>query len=87
MEEACTKKGFYCILYDHKVHLKEDHPYYYQIQGTMGITSATECDFVVWTLKSMTVQTIPFDKDLWEKTMLPQLSNFYNQYMLPYILY
>ena len=87
VKEACAKKEFYCVLNDDKVHLKEDHPYYYQIQGTMGITGANECDFVVWTLQSMNVQTISFDKNLWEKIMLPQLCNFYHQYMLPYILY
>ena len=87
VEEACTKKGFYCALDDDKVRLKLNHLYYYQIQGTMGITGAAECDFVVWTPHSMNIETIPFDKNLWEKTMLPQLHDFYNQYMLPYILY
>ena len=88
VKEACTKKGFYCTLDDDdEVHLKLDHLYYYQIQGTMGITSAVECDFVVWTPHSMNIETIPFDENLWEKTMLPQLREFYNQYMLPYILY
>ena len=37
VNEACTKKGFYCALDDDiKVHLMLNHLYYYQIQGTMG---------------------------------------------------
>ena len=61
-----------------------NHLYYYQIQGTMGITGAGEW---VWTPHSVNIETIPFDKNLREKTMLPQLHDFYNQYMLPCILY
>ena len=60
VKEACTKKGFYCTLDDDKVHLKLDHLYYSQIQGTMGITGAAECDFVAWTPHSMNIETIPF---------------------------
>ena len=87
VKEACTKKGFYCTLDDDNMHLKLDHLYYYQIQGTMGITGAAECDFVEWTPQSINIETIPFDKKLWKTTMLPRLHEFYNQYMIPYILY
>ena len=42
---------------------------------------------VVWTPKSMKVETILNDASLWENSMLPQLQNFYHKYMLPFILY
>jgi len=87
VKEACTKKGFYCTLENNQVHLKQDHVYYYQVQGSMAITGARECDFVVWTPKSMEVETIFYDAALWENTMLPQLQDFYYKYMLPCILY
>ena len=69
------------------LHLKKDHLYYYQIQGTMAIVGAVECDFIVWTSKSIKKETIPFNKVLWESNMLPALSDFYYKYMLPYIVY
>ena len=87
VEEACTKREFYCTLEDGQLCLNQTHAYYYQVQGTMAITGARECDFVVWTPKSMKVQTIFYDAFLWENTMFPQLQNFYHQYMLPFILY
>ena len=80
------RKGFCTLDDDDEVHIKLDHLYYYQIQGTMGITNTVECDFVVWTPHSMNIETISFEKNLWEKTMMPQLHEVYNQYMLPYIL-
>ena len=46
---------------DNLLHLKKMHSYYYQIQGTMGITGAAECDFIVWTTISMKVETISFE--------------------------
>ena len=87
VEEACTKREFYCTLENGQLHLNRSHVYYYQVQGTMAITGARECDFVVWTPKSMKVETILNDASLWENTMLPQLQNFYHKYMLPFILY
>ena len=53
----------------------------------MAITNAHACDFVVWTLKSMKVEIVLFDKTLWEDVMLPKLSHFYHEYVLPCILY
>lgn len=50
-------------------YLSRNHQYYYQIQGTMAITNAHACDFIVWTSKSMKVETILFDKTLWQKNV------------------
>ena len=49
----------------------------------MAITNAHACSFVVWTPKSMKVETILFDRTLWQETMFPKLSDF----ILPCILY
>ena len=87
VEEACTKSNFYCTLDNGEFYLSRNHQYYYQIQGTMAITKAHACDFVVWTPKSMKVETVLFDKTLWQDIMLPKLSHFYHEYILPCILY
>lgn len=87
VEEACTKNEFYCTMEDDLLHLKRTHSYYYQIQGTMGITGAVQCDFIVWTTISMKVETISFDKTLWEDVMLPKLCEFYYNNMLPFVVY
>ena len=87
VEEACTKTDFYCTLNNGLFHLKRNHQYYHQVQGTMAITNAHACDFVVWTPKSMKVETILFDRTLWQETMFPKLSDFYHEYVLPCILY
>ena len=38
-----------CTLEDGQLCLNQSHAYYYQVQCTMAITGARECDFVVWT--------------------------------------
>ena len=50
VEEACTKTSFYLPYnnYNDILHLKRNHIYYYQVQGTMAITNATKCDYIVW---------------------------------------
>ena len=46
--------------------LKQNHQYYYQIWGTLAITKAHACDFIVWAHKSMKLETVLFDKILWQ---------------------
>ena len=88
VREACkVLDDFYCFIDDNGyINLDVNHIYYYQIQGTMGITKTLFCDFIVWTPKSMECITINFDQHLWE-TLLSKLQNFYIDYMLPIILY
>ena len=42
----------------------------------MAITELTTTDFVVYTQKSMYIQTISFDGEIWEKQYLPELTFF-----------
>ena len=67
--------------------LDRNHVYFYQVQGSMGLSEAKFCDFVVWTPRSFEVIAINFEISIWESEMLPKLSSFYNRYMLPAILY
>ena len=41
------------------------------------------CDFVVFTNEDLHVQRIYFDNVLWENVMVPELTTFYFQYVLP----
>ena len=52
----------------------------------MDITGAAECDFIVWTI-SMKVETISFDKVLWEDVILLKLCEFYYNHMFPFVVY
>ena len=52
----------------------------------MAILRVKYCDFVVWTLKDMSIERIIFDEQLWNAVMLPRLEKFYFSYLLPEIL-
>ena len=86
--EACEQLDkFYLSKRDGKFVLDCNHAYFYQIQGSMGLSGAKFCDFVVWTPQSFEVITVNFEISIWESEMLPKLSSFYTTYMLPAILY
>ena len=60
--EAAAESTFYCSIgSDGNLVLKKIHSYYSQIQGQMAIGQRTWCDFVVYTLKGLSIQRIPFD--------------------------
>lgn len=81
--EACSSlKGFFCKLEDGKVALKRNHNYYYQVQGTMGITGIDWCDFTVWTPKGLSTERIASDKQFWE-SMTQKLEIFFDTALLP----
>ena len=49
----------------------------------MAIGERPWCDFVVFTLKGISVQRIPFDKDFWNDRLLPKLLSFYDDCIAP----
>ncbi len=81
--EACNKSGFYCKASDGKLILKESHIYYAQVQGQMALGERPWCDFVVYTMKGISVQRIPFDPAYWRNKLLPKLNSFYNNCVAP----
>ncbi|XP_070202256.1 uncharacterized protein [Littorina saxatilis] len=81
-EEACSDSDFCCQLIDGQVRLKENHNYFFQVQGQMGVSGKLWCDFVIWTLKGMSVERIPFQPDVWV-TMKSQLKSFYVNAVVP----
>ena len=82
IDEACKDKNFFLENLNGKIQLKKKHNYNYQIQGCMATLNVSWCDFVVYTNTDLHVERIYFDKDLWHE-IVPQLSSFYSDYMLP----
>lgn len=79
--EACSDQTFFCGEIDGKPKLKENHDYYYQVQGQMGVTKAMWCDFVVYTNAGMSIQRIPFNGQFWG-TLKEKLKEYYFQLYL-----
>ena len=68
--EACGVNGFYCRLNSvRQLELKENH--YAQVQGQMAIGERPWCDFVVFTLKGISIQRIPYNQSYWTSKLLP----------------
>ena len=80
-EEACADPNFYCHLVNGKPELKKDHPYYYQVQGQLGLTGLKWCDFVVFLQKGLIIQRIKFDELFW-MSMIEKLTKFYQQHVM-----
>ncbi|XP_046550827.1 uncharacterized protein LOC124260546 [Haliotis rubra] len=82
-QEAASQTDFFCKLDENmNLKLKENHPYYFQVQGQMAIAQREWCDFVVWTLKGISIQRIAFDKLKWEE-MFQKLKRFYVTAIVP----
>ena len=62
-----TTKGF---------QLKEEEPWYYQIQGQMAITGIHHTDLVIYTNKGILVVPVEFNQLFWLR-MLEKLHLFY----------
>ena len=52
----------------------------------MGVGDRPWCDFVVYTAKGISVERIHFDKNFWEKQLLPKLTEFYDKCLAPEIV-
>ena len=63
--DACSDSSFFLEEVNGQPKLKRTHKYYVQVQGLMGVTGATWCDFVVYTSKGMSIERIPFDVQFW----------------------
>ena len=66
--------------------MNRTHRFFYQVQGQLNITQRNYCLFTVWTPKSLKIVTVYRDNDFWENKMLPLLTRFYYDCMLPEIL-
>ena len=65
-EEACSDPSFRLELVNGSARLTErNHEYYDQIQGELAQTGATWCDFIIYTSRGLSIESIPFDKESW----------------------
>lgn len=65
-EEACSNPSFRLELVNGSPRLAErNHKYYDQIQGQLAQTGATWCDFIIYTSRGLSIESIPFDKESW----------------------
>ncbi|XP_067216432.1 uncharacterized protein [Linepithema humile] len=62
------------------------HRFFYQVQGQLNITQRSYCIFVIWTPKSIKTVRVDRDNVFWEKEMVPILTRFYYECILPEIL-
>ena len=86
-EEACKNHSFYCYLSeDGSVVLRSDHHYYHQIQLQLYVCSRLWCDFCVYTTKGIIVQRVAADEN-WRTNYIPQLEEYYDNVILPEIVY
>lgn len=69
---------------DDLVSINHNHPYFSQIQWTMGILEVDSCDFIVWSKKGMKVLNVKYDKQFFQDAMDKSVA-FYNNYFIPYI--
>jgi len=63
---ACAEPKFFCERVGDQCCLKTNHEYYVQVQGQMAITETAWCDFVIYTLKGMSILRIKFDQQFWD---------------------
>jgi len=63
-----------------------NHRFFYQIQGQLNITQRDYCIFAVWTPNSLKIVRVNRDNVFWSNQMLPFLTRFYYDCMLPEIL-
>ncbi|KYN21748.1 hypothetical protein ALC57_05874, partial [Trachymyrmex cornetzi] len=66
--------------------MNKNHHYFYQVQGQLNITQRKYCIFAIWTPKSVKTVRVDRDIDFWKNKMLPFLTRFYLECMLPEIV-
>ena len=56
--DSCTDPKFCLSIENGEPMLRRTHDYYYQVIDQLGITKASYCDFVVWTLSDIHIERI-----------------------------
>lgn len=87
-EDPCTIDDRHFCLEPHDLcdnSLKVEHPYFYQVQGQMGICDLSYCDFVCYTRKGLHVERIFFDS-VFFRNVASKLTTFYRSSILTELL-
>ena len=59
--------NFMLFVKNNKLHLRESHPTYYQIQCQLALTGSNFCDLIVYTFRSIAIIRVTFDAQFWAK--------------------
>ena len=59
--------NFMLFVKNNKLHLRESHPTYYQIQCQLALTGSNFCDLIVYTFRSIAIIRVTFDAQFWTK--------------------
>ena len=83
--QASTNKNFCLEMKDSKLNLKTNHIYFYQCHGLLNVCDKMWIDFIVRTLNphQIFIQRIYKDEIFWQNHMLPKLTAFYRNAILP----
>lgn len=79
--DACSDASFCSEIIAGNCKLKVTHPYYVQIQGQMGITGAEWCDFVIFTIKGISIERVLFDPMYWQELEGKLLYYYYEHFI------
>lgn len=74
--DASQDPNFFCEAVNGQCKLKRTHSYFAEVQGHMGVTGASWCDFIVYTKKGISVERILFDAAYWTD-LKQKLHSFY----------
>lgn len=66
--------------------LSKIHNYYAQVQGQMFICDMASCDLVVYTLNDFKIIKVELDKQYINNTLIPAITAFYYNTLLPHIV-
>ena len=85
--EASLESSSFCLRNSGgKLHLKENHPYFYQVQAQLYVTRLPWCDFVVWSPnKEIHVERFYYNKDFIMQAVA-KARTFYFDVFLPSIV-
>ena len=67
-------------------HLRDDHEYYYLIQGQLAVYNMEYCDFICWTPYGMHCERILQDPEHFYDIMKPALDKFFMAVLLSRLL-
>ena len=84
-KQAANIAKFYLKPTENGLQLSRSHQNYYQIQGKLAISQRWYCDFICWTHQDFHVERIEQAEHVFDE-ILPKLTNFFVQVILPEIL-
>ncbi|WAR17912.1 ING3-like protein [Mya arenaria] len=82
-DDIISESNFTCLeIKEGQLTLNREHSYFDQVQTQMGVCKMDVTYFVVWTSKDLFVETIPFDKNLYENICM-KADNLFRIAILP----